>query len=82
MFNGTHGVPLQIPEPGIRAGFTCAVSETTTSSDTLLWWLVLVPLMFGIPYLYTAWVVYNVVVRSNLLPLKGRRRELSLYFFR
>jgi MFS family permease len=70
-----------LPEPGIQAGFVCTVAEQSWK-DTLCWWLVIAPLAFAIPYAFASYVFYDVVIRSKLLPPKGKRRELTVYFFR
>ena len=64
-----------------QAGFVCMPYEYDTAS-TIFMWLVFVPFYFGIPYGYVLWIVYDVVYRSHLLPPRGRRRQLAVYFFR
>lgn len=70
-----------IPEPGIQAGFLCqAVEENVT--HTIVWWFLVAPVTFALPYLVATFVFYDVLIRSKLLPPKGKRRELTVYFFR
>ena len=69
------------PTPGIQSGFTCQPTELTVTS-TVMFWFVLAPLTFAIPYVYATYVCVDVVYCSKLLPPKGRRRDLSIYFFR
>ena len=69
------------PTPGIQAGFLCQATEYSLSS-TLYFWFFIAPLIFGIPYIFATYVFVDVVWYTKLLPPKGRRRELSIYFFR
>eukprot|EP00934_Nitzschia_sp_Nitz4_P001416 Nitzschia sp. Nitz4//scaffold160_size51814//1061//2385//NITZ4_006907-RA/size51814-processed-gene-0.48-mRNA-1//1//CDS//3329537836//1416//frame0 len=66
---------------GIQAGFLCLSAEQNLT-QALVWWFVNAPITFAVPYTYAAWVFYDVVFRSKLLPPKGKRRELTVYFFR
>ena len=63
------------------SGFFCIAGSHDHASD-LFFWLFFVPLSFGIPYLIVFWVFYDVMFRSKLLPARGKRRDLSVYFFR
>lgn len=71
----------QMMSPMSISGLYCFAGTHDRASD-LFFWLVFAPLSIGIPYLYVFWVVFDVTVRSKLLPAKGKRRELSIYFFR
>mmetsp|Transcript_35972 Transcript_35972/g.86605 ORF Transcript_35972/g.86605 Transcript_35972/m.86605 type:complete len:442 (-) Transcript_35972:171-1496(-) len=66
---------------GLHSGFYCFPQPTDSRSD-LFYWLVFIPLAVGIPYIYVFWVLFDVTCRSKLLPPAGKRRELSIYFFR
>ena len=68
------------PTPGIQSGFLCEPTEMTLMS-TLMFWFVIAPLAFGIPYLFVTYVLIDVMY-SKLLPPRGRRRDLAIYFFR
>jgi hypothetical protein len=70
-----------IPEPGIQAGFLCQPVEENVT-HTLVWWFVMAPITFALPYAFATYIFYDVLIRSKLLPPKGKRRELTLYFFR
>ena len=70
-----------IPEPGIQAGFLCQ-PMVENWRHTVVWWVVMAPLTFGLPYVFASYVFYDVIIRSKLLPPKGKRRELTIYFFR
>ena len=70
-----------LPSSGIQAGFTCIVADTTPKASFGFWFLI-VPLAFGIQYIFVTYVFLDVVCWSKLLPPKGIRRELSIYFFR
>eukprot|EP00934_Nitzschia_sp_Nitz4_P007200 Nitzschia sp. Nitz4//scaffold412_size15754//14061//14756//NITZ4_008873-RA/size15754-exonerate_est2genome-gene-0.2-mRNA-1//-1//CDS//3329551330//7190//frame0 len=70
-----------LPPPGIQAGFLCLPAEQNLT-HTLVWWFFMAPISFAVPYVYAAWVFFDVIVRSKLLPPKGKRRELTVYFFR
>eukprot|EP00934_Nitzschia_sp_Nitz4_P002626 Nitzschia sp. Nitz4//scaffold759_size2445//147//1275//NITZ4_009294-RA/size2445-processed-gene-0.5-mRNA-1//-1//CDS//3329557644//2616//frame0 len=70
-----------IPPPGIQAGFLCLPADENLT-HTLVFWFLLAPVNFAIPYTYAQWVFHDVVIRSKLLPPRGKRRELTVYFFR
>jgi hypothetical protein len=61
-------------------GFACFSMEYDQAS-TLFWWLLFVPCFLGLPVVYFTYVIYDIWKR-DLLPPMGRRRNLSLYFFR
>ena len=69
------------PTPGLQSGFLCIPVETTFVSS-LFFWLVVAPTNLGIPILYVTYVTIDVVVVRKILPPQGRRRDLSIYFFR
>jgi hypothetical protein len=50
-------------------------------TSTLFWWLLFVPCFLGLPVAYFTYVIFDIWKRG-LLPPMGRRRNLSLYFFR
>lgn len=62
------------------AGLACLPLEESLES-TLVFWLVLVPAFFGIPFLIFLYICYNVYTRK-LLPSHGRARQLFLFFSR
>jgi hypothetical protein len=69
-----HGIDAQV-------GFVCLpVAETT--SETVFFYAVFMPVYTLIPASYISWCFYDIVFRSKLLPPKGKRRELAIYFFR
>lgn len=70
-----------LSSPGIQAGFVCTVNEDTWQ-HTLTFWLLTAPLLFALPYAFASYVFYDVIIGSKLLPPRGKRRELSIYFFR
>ena len=47
----------------------------------LFFWFVAVPLLLGIPYIYVMYVAYDVYKRK-LLPPRGYRKELAVYYFK
>ena len=61
-------------------GFVCVPMEYDFPS-TMFMWLFFVPLYFGIPSMYVIYVFTNVLWRT-LLPPRGGRPELAVYFFR
>ena len=61
-------------------GFACFPVEYDLPS-TIFWWLVFAPGFLLIPILYVVYVLYDIWKR-DLLPKQGRRRNLSIYFFR
>eukprot|EP00934_Nitzschia_sp_Nitz4_P006917 Nitzschia sp. Nitz4//scaffold412_size15754//9409//10414//NITZ4_008872-RA/size15754-processed-gene-0.18-mRNA-1//-1//CDS//3329551327//6907//frame0 len=70
-----------LPQAGLQAGFLCLQAQENLT-HMLVFWLFMAPIHFVVPYLYAAWVFYDVVFRSKLLPPKGKRRELTVFFFR
>jgi hypothetical protein len=52
------------------------------TQSTIFFWLCFFPLFVGIPVVYVVYVCYDVMVVRKLLPPKGKRRVLSVYFFR
>ena len=66
---------------GLRSGWLCLSIEYDTAS-TVFFWLFFIPLYCAIPYSYALYVLYDIVVKQKLLPPRGRRRELAVYFFR
>ena len=61
-------------------GFVCMPQEYDLPS-TLFFWLVHIPIVFGIPIIYLTYVVVNIC-KHKLLPPAGRRRKLSLFLLR
>jgi hypothetical protein len=61
-------------------GFACVAMEYDQAS-TLFWWLLFLPCFLLLPVAYFTYVIYDIWKR-DLLPPMGRRRNLSLYFFR
>jgi len=74
---GTENFPYHALQIG---GLACLPVEVDTRSS-LFFWLVAVPLFFGIPSVYVAYVAYDIRKRG-LLPPEGKRRMLALYFGR
>jgi hypothetical protein len=66
---------------GLTVGLACLPIERDTQS-TIFFWLCFFPLFVGIPVVYVVYVCYDVMVVRKLLPPKGKRRVLSVYFFR
>ena len=61
-------------------GFACFPIEYDLAS-TIFWWLLFAPAFLMLPILYVVYVIYDIWKR-DLLPKQGRRRNLSIYFFR
>lgn len=61
-------------------GFVCFPMEYDLKS-TLVYYLVAMNFVMGVPTTYCMYVLYNVY-KYNLLPSKGKRRQLSLYILR
>lgn len=83
MFLASWGVfefPWLPHRTNVHSGIACAPLEFNSSS-TLFFWLCFMPLFVVIPSFYIAYVIF-IILRRNLLPPKGRRRVLSIYFFR
>jgi hypothetical protein len=62
------------------SGQVCLPEEFDLGS-TLFFYLVFVPCMTIIPLLYAAWVCFDIW-KNNLMPSRGKRRLLSIYFVR
>jgi hypothetical protein len=69
------------PTAGVQSGFMCDPTEQALPA-TLIFWFVMSPLIFGIPYILATYIFMDVLLWSKLLPPQGKRRELSIYFFR
>jgi hypothetical protein len=61
-------------------GAACVPMDYDTAS-TVFFYCVFFPLLFGIPLAYVCWVAYQIY-KHKMLPPAGRRRILSIYFFR
>jgi hypothetical protein len=61
-------------------GFSCFPMEHDFTSS-LVYWLVFIPAVMGLPIMYSAYVAYDIYKRS-LLPNEGRRHDLAVYYFR
>ena len=66
---------------GAPSGLACLPIETDKQS-TIFFWLCFFPLFVGIPIAYVAYVSYEVFLGGKLLPPTGKRRILTVYFFR
>jgi hypothetical protein len=64
-----------------QVGFVC-LTIPETASETAFYFSFFMPVYILIPGSYIAWCFYDIVFRSKLLPPKGKRRELAIYFFR
>ena len=71
-------IPLKVDT---QFGFFCHPVENDLKSSLFLY-LVFFPCYVLIPYMYAFWVLYDIVWGSKLLPPRGRRRQLTVYFFR
>jgi hypothetical protein len=61
-------------------GFVCIPVQFSAGAN-LFWYLLFLPIFMGIPILYVIWIVYDIYAKK-LLPPTGKRRELTIYFFR
>ena len=61
-------------------GFACMPMEYSTAS-TVFFWAVYIPLSLGLPLIFAAYVVFDILYRG-LLPPTGRRRQLSMFLLR
>ena len=62
-------------------GFVCLPTQETWQ-DFVFFYLFFLPLFVAIPMGYVAYVFYDVIFKSKLLPKCGGRREIAIYFFR
>ena len=62
-------------------GFVC-LPMNRTRAETIFYYSVFLPISFALPSAYVLWCFFDIVFFSKLLPPKGRRRELAIYFFR
>jgi len=63
-----------------EAGLICVPLPDDFASE-MVFWFVFTPMFMGIPLMYTTFVIYDIW-KNNLLPPKGKRRLIGLYFFR
>jgi hypothetical protein len=61
-------------------GFVCLPVQFSAGANAF-WYLLFIPIFMGIPILYVIWIVYDIYAKK-LLPPTGKRRELTIYFFR
>lgn len=61
-------------------GFACMPMEYNRASS-LFFWLVYLPFSLGIPLLFAACVMFDIV-RNKLMPPTGKRRALSMFLLR
>jgi hypothetical protein len=64
----------------LQNGLVCLPMDFDTTS-TILFWTLFFPFMSAIPLVYCV-VVAFVVYRKGLLPPKGKRREITIYFYK
>ncbi|CAB9500471.1 expressed unknown protein [Seminavis robusta] len=64
----------------IMNGNACVPVEYDTAS-TVFFWVVFTPAAIGLPMIYVCYVLFTVW-RRGLMPPAGRRRTISIYFFR
>lgn len=62
------------------SGLACIPVESDKASS-LFFWIVFLPIFFGIPIVYVLYVCFDIW-RRKLLPPSGKRRLLALYFGR
>ena len=63
-----------------EAGLICVPLPKDVGSE-IFFWLVFTPLFMVMPMFYTNFVIWDIWYH-NLLPPKGKRRLIGLYFFR
>jgi len=63
-----------------EAGLICVPLADDFASE-MVFWFVFTPAFMGLPLMFVFYVIYDVW-KNNLLPPKGKRRLLGLYFFR
>ena len=64
----------------LQNGLVCLPMDFDTTS-TILFWTVFFPFMSAIPLLYCVGVAI-VVYKKGLLPPQGKRREITIYFYK
>lgn len=64
----------------LTIGAACIPMDYSYAS-TAFFYIVFFPLLFGIPLAYVCWAAYKIY-QHNMLPPSGRRRILTIYFFR
>ncbi|CAJ1947289.1 unnamed protein product [Cylindrotheca closterium] len=77
---GIYETPKFPFHSGAVTGLGCLPVETDGAS-TLFFWLVFFPVFAGIPLVYVMWACFDVY-RRNLLPPRGKRRLLFIYYAR
>jgi hypothetical protein len=77
---GLYSFPWLPHQTSVLGGLTCNPVQHDPKS-TLFLWLCFMPCFFLVPYFYAVYVAVDVW-KNNLLPPKGRRRFIAIYFFR
>lgn len=67
-------------DTAVHGSLTCG-PKPFNQNQTLIVWLFFAPLFVLIPYVYVLYCVLEIYFRK-LLPARGKRRVLSIYFFR
>ena len=77
---GVVNIPWLPHDTRALRGLVCLPLETDLAS-TIFFWAVFYPLLSFIPLAYAVWVTYSIL-KNNLLPNNGNRRQLAIYYFR
>jgi hypothetical protein len=77
---GLYSFPWLPHETNVLRGLSC-LPEQDDQKSTLFLWLCFMPCFMLIPYAYAVYVAWHVW-KNNLLPPKGQRRFIAIYFFR
>jgi hypothetical protein len=72
--------PWGLHDVDVLYGFVCLPVQFSAGANAF-WYLLFILIFLGIPIIYVIWVVYDIYAKK-LLPPTGKRRELTIYFFR
>lgn len=71
---------MSLPRSQVRYRMVC-LPAAKSPKEQLIWWLIYLPVVVIVPFAYVAWTWYDVYAKQ-LLPRKGQRRLLYLFFHR
>lgn len=75
-----YGIRWWPLKPVLSAGAGCLPLDDDRNS-TIFFYCVFVPFLMGIPLFYTLYLMYDIR-RNDLLPPRGKRRQLTLFMIR
>lgn len=74
-------IPFLPHDIALSAGLACLPHEYDTASTVFLW-TVFMPAFALLPTAYALYVAWDIMVYNKLLPPRGKKRDLAVYFAR